>query len=110
MWQGLSLTMISKLKQVLAEWIAEGYIEGELTLEPECYVLWQPDELEEINQDYQLCEFAPEFITFGGNGGGELLVINDKEEVFYIPTIGISPKAAIKIANNLKTFKQSMSK
>ena len=99
---------IEVVKHTLKIWIDEGYIEGELSVEPEWYVLWRPEELEEINRDYELQEYAPGFISFGGNGGGELLVVNDQGEVFYIPAIDMSPDTAIKIAGSLQEFKGYM--
>lgn len=101
---------IEALKQILQSWIAEGYVEGELSVEPEWYVLWHPEEIEEFNRDYQLPECAPGFVTFGGNGGGELLVVNDEGEVFYLPAIGMAPDTAIKIASSLQEFKGYMQK
>jgi len=102
--------MISELAKVVSKWNEEGYIEGELLIEPEWYVLWEPDDLDEINNDYQLSKYAPEFTTFGGNGGGELLVVNAVGEVFYLPEIGMSPEVAIKIASSLCKFKEFMKK
>jgi len=96
------------IKQTLKSWLDEGFLEGELSVEPEWYVLWRPEELEEFNRDYQLAEYAPGFLTFGGNGGGELLVVNESGEVFYMPCIGMAPDAAIKIANTLQEFKGYM--
>ncbi len=101
---------IEALRKTLYSWIDEGFVEGELSVEPEWYVLWQPEELEEFNRDYQLSEYAAGFVTFGGNGGGELLVVNDFEEVFYIPAIGMAPETATKIASSLTEFKSYMRK
>lgn len=101
---------IEALKQALQSWIEEGYVEGELSVEPEWYVLWHPEEIEEFNRDYELAQHAPGFLTFGGNGSGELLVVNDQGEVFYMPTIGMAPEAAIKIANDMQEFKGYMQK
>ena len=98
------------LKSILKSWFEEGYAEGELSVEPEWYVLWRPDEIEEFNRDYELSEYAPGFVTFGGNGGGELLVVSELREVFYIPAIGMAPDTAIKIANSLNEFKGYMEK
>lgn len=104
----MAIMNIDVIKQVLKSWIEEGFIEGELTIEPEWYVLWHPEELEEFNRDYQLAEYAPGFVTFGGNGGGELLVVNDACEVFYIPCIGMAPDTAVKISGSLEEFKGYM--
>ncbi len=101
---------MDELKQTLEEWFSEGYAEGELSVEPEWYVLWRPEEIEEFNKDYEINEYAPGFITFGGNGGGELLVTNSTGAVFYMPAIGMAPDTAIKIASSLKEFKGYMQK
>ncbi|MBC3882843.1 hypothetical protein H8K35_14975 [Undibacterium sp. LX40W] len=100
---------IEALKEILCSWIEEGFLEGELSVDPGWYVLWLPVELEELNQGYQLSEFAPGFIAFGGNGG-ELLALNQVGEVFYLPAIGMEPDDAIKIAGDLLEFKGFMSK
>ncbi len=99
---------IEALKQILQSWIDEGFVEGELLVEPEWYVLWRPEEIEEFNEDYRLSEYAPGFVTFGGNGGGELLVVDAHGEVFYMPGIGMAPDAAVKIASSLQEFKSYM--
>ena len=101
---------IDIIKQTIQFWIDEGYIEGELSVEPEWYILWRPEELEEFNGEYQLPEYAPGFVAFGGNGGGELLVVNEIGEVFYMPVIGLAPDTAIKIASTLEEFKGYMQK
>ena len=101
---------IEDLKKILRLWIEDGFVEGELSVEPEYYILWRPEELEEFNRDCQLSEYAPGFITFGGNGGGELFVVNESGEVFYIPAIGMAPDTAIKISDNLQQFRSCMRK
>jgi len=55
-------------------------------------------------------EYASGFVTFGGNGGGELLVVNNEGEVFYMPAIGMTPEAAVKIASCLEDLKGYMKK
>ena len=104
----MAIMNIEVIRKILKSWLEEGFLEGELTVEPEWYVLWRPEELEEFNRDYQLAEYAPGFLTFGGNGGGELLVANEAGEVFYMPCIGMAPESAIKIANSLQEFKGYM--
>jgi hypothetical protein len=61
---------IEAIKSVLGSWIYEGFIEGELSVDPEWYRLWRPEEIEEFNRDYELSEYAPGFLAFGSNGGG----------------------------------------
>ncbi|WP_226876968.1 SMI1/KNR4 family protein [Microbulbifer hainanensis] len=98
------------IKKTLLAWLNEGFLEGELSVEPEWYVLWRPEEVEEFNQDYQLAEYAPGFITFGGNGGGVLLVVNERGEVFHLPCTGMAPDSASRIADSLQEFKGYMQK
>jgi len=98
------------LKLILSEWLSEGYQEGELSVDPSWYILWRPEELDELNKDYELEEYAPGFVTFGGNGGGELLVVNSTGSVFYMPAIGMEPDAAIPISSSLSEFKGLMKK
>lgn len=64
--------------------------------------------VEEINEDYELSKYAAGFLSFGGNGAGELLAVNDTGEVFYMPCIGMAPDTAIQIANSLQEFKGYM--
>lgn len=99
---------IETIRQTLKSWIDEGFVEGELSIEPEWYVLWRPEEIEEFNRDYQLSKYAPGFIAFGGNGGGELLVVNEQGEVLYMPAVGMAPDTAIRIASSLQEFKSYM--
>jgi len=106
----MAMPDIDQIKSTLSSWIAEGYSEGELSVEPEWYVLWPPESLEQYNEEYELAEYAPGYFTFGGNGGGELLVLNEDGEVFYIPAIGMAPDTAIRIARSLNEFKGYMNK
>jgi hypothetical protein len=61
----------------------QGYIEGELVVDPQWYVIFEPENLEQYNIEYETAEYAHGFIAFGSNGGGELLVLNEKGEVFF---------------------------
>lgn len=99
---------IGELKKTLRSWINEGFTEGELSVDPGWYVLWQPEKIDELNQGYQLSEYAPGFIGFGSNGAGELLVVDEAGEGSNVPAIGMSPKEAIRIAGDLQEFKGYM--
>jgi len=88
----------------------EGYIEGELSIDPLWYIIWEPENIEEYNKDYEVSKYAPDFIAFGSNGGDELLVVNKEGIVYTIPGIGMDPKYANKIAKNISDLKQYMEK
>ncbi len=86
----------------------QGYIEGELSVDPQWYVIFEPENLEQYNIEYEISEYAPGFTAFGSNGGGELLVLNEKGEVFTLPAIGMEPQYADKIAESIEHLKQFM--
>ena len=46
--------------------------EGALAVEPGWFQLWQPAEVEQLNRDYHVPEFAPGFLGFGSKVSGEL--------------------------------------
>lgn len=88
----------------------DGYIEGELSVEPLWYRIWNPNEIDQFNEDYEIQEYAPDFIGFGSNGGGELLVVDSHGAVFALPAIGMEAKYAIYIADSIEEMKKYMEK
>ncbi len=84
--------------QVVTDLRKQGFIEGELSVDPEWYVIFEPKNLEQYNIEYEIAKYAPEFTIFGSNGVGELLVLNENGEVFALPTIGMESQYADKIA------------
>ena len=88
--------------------INEGYIEGEMSIDPMWYIIWEVDNLEEYSNDYELSEYAPGFTAFGSNGANELLVIDKLGIVYTLPAIGMEPQYANKIAESISDLKQYM--
>jgi hypothetical protein len=80
--------------------------EGSMEAEPGYFILWHPDEIDQNNADIQIEEYAPGFIAFGGNGGGELLVFDKEGAVFMLPMIGMEPQYAQKIAASWQDFER----
>jgi hypothetical protein len=66
--------------------------------------LWPLDKIEQYNREYQVPQYAPGFICFGSNGGGELLAFDDQGAVFCIPAIGMEPKYATPVADSWSKF------
>lgn len=88
----------------------EGYIEGELSIDPLWYIIWESERINEYNIDYELQKYAPGFIAFGSNGSNELLVVDQSGCVYTLPAIGMEPKYANKIAENIQALKAYMEK
>jgi hypothetical protein len=76
--------------------VLEAFTEGE----PGYLALWPAGEIEQNNLDLQVAEYAPGFLGFGGNGGGELLAFDKDDVVYMLPMIGMEPRYAVKIADS----------
>lgn len=70
--------------------------------EPGYVVLWSFEEIATSNADIEIETYAPGFIGFGGNGGGELLAFDEAGAVFMLPLVGMEPSCAIRIAENFQ--------
>ena len=51
--------------------------------------------------------YAPGFLAFAGNGGGEVLAFDALGAVYMIPLIGMEAEQAVKIANSFTEFAQT---
>jgi len=98
-----------KLPEEYARYCAgDGPKEGGLSVHPLWFHLWQPDQVEQLNRDYQVAEFAPGFLGFGSNGGGELLAFDAAGRVFMIPFVGLCAEDARPVAGSWSQFVEKM--
>ncbi|WP_322052077.1 SMI1/KNR4 family protein [Paraburkholderia bannensis] len=70
--------------------------------EPGYVVLWPVDEIFQNNADVEIGTYAPGFVAFAGNGGGELLAFDLAGAVFMLPLIGMASDTAIRIADSFQ--------
>ncbi|MDP9123309.1 MAG: SMI1/KNR4 family protein [Pseudomonadota bacterium] len=84
------------------EGLAEGFTEGP----PGYFALWRPDEIEASNRELQVETYAPGFLGFGTDGGGELLAFDESGAVFMLPMIGMEPQYANRIADSWREVAQ----
>ena len=82
----------------------DGLLEGGLIVAPGWFQLWPLGEIEDLNRDYQVQEYAPGFLGFGSSGGGELLAFDAEGSIVMIPFIGMAPNEAITIATSWSDF------
>lgn len=68
--------------------------------DPGYFQLWPPEEIERWNQDYGVPKWAPGFLGFGSDGGGEMLAFNSAGAVFMIPFVGMSVADAKEIGES----------
>jgi hypothetical protein len=63
-------------------------------------ILWSADEVASGNRELGVELYAPGFVAFAGNGGGEVFAFDKIGAVFMLPMIGLEPEAAIQVASD----------
>lgn len=59
-------------------------------------VLWPLTDMVELNKEYSVDEYAPEFFIIGSDGGGTAYAIErNTEYIFELPFIGMSKDEAV---------------
>jgi len=48
--------------------------------------------------------YAPGFLAFAGNGGGEVLAFDAAGAVYMLPLVGLGPDEAIRVASSFAEF------
>ena len=70
-------------------------------------ILWGEDEVVTVNSEMDVDVYAPGFVAFAGNGGGEIYAFDTGGAVFMLPMIGMEPEAAIKVADDFPELARS---
>ena len=85
-----------------------GLFEGFAVLSGEEHyvILWGEDEGASANIAMDMDVYAPGFVAFAGNGGGEIYAFDAVGAVFMLPMIGMEPEAAIRVADDFLEFTQ----
>lgn len=88
--------------------------DGELSVKPGWFQIWQSDEVIELNRGYEVSQSIPGFFGFGSNGGGELLAFDTRHgepwKIVMIPFIPMDEKEAIEIAPDFLSFVKLLGK
>ncbi|ANF52971.1 hypothetical protein A0O34_21665 [Chryseobacterium glaciei] len=67
--------------------------------------LFQFEELDEINKEYETETYVPDFINIGTNSGGVGIFINKKNgHIYSIPFVGMDEKDAILLGSSFSEF------
>lgn len=86
----------------------DGPKEGGLSVQPLWFQLWPAGQVEQLNREYRVAEFAPGFLGFGSNGSGELLAFDATGRVFMIPLVGMSAEDARPVADSWSELLEKM--
>lgn len=77
---------------------------------PGYMALWPTDKVTQYNAEYGVPEYAPGFLCFGTNGGGELLAFDQSGAVVCLPAIGMEPRYATPVADSWAEFERFIEK
>lgn len=80
----------------------EGFVAGNDM--PGYVELWPLEAIESNNRDLEISKYAPGFLAFAGNGGGEILAFDSAGTVYMLPLIGMAPDVAVKVADCFKAL------
>ena len=82
-----------------------GELEFEVDLEFGGYIILEPFEnIEKFNTDIEINKYAPGFLAFGSDGGGEAFVFDEAGAIHLMPLIGMSPNDAEKIDDSWSDY------
>jgi hypothetical protein len=70
--------------------------------DPGYVTLWTLEELAKNNADIEIEMYAPGYVAFGGDGGGEVLAFDGTGAVFMLPLIGMEVQYATRVANDFQ--------
>jgi SMI1 / KNR4 family (SUKH-1) len=73
--------------------------------------LWKIEELAQFKSEYEVEEYAPGFLFFASNGGGEGYAFDTTTEAFpiyIIPFIGMSRECAIPVSQSFDGFFEAL--
>jgi len=76
-------------------------------------IFWKLEELNELNDAYQVEEFAPGLFLFGSNGGGEAFAFDGRNEpgrIVKVPFVGMELDSVRLIAPNFDEFLEELSR
>lgn len=76
-------------------------------------ILWRVEELLDMNNAYQVSDYAPGLFLIGSDGGGEAFAIDsrsDADPIVSVPFVGMELKLARPIAPDFKMFLETLFK
>ncbi len=70
-------------------------------------MLWQLEELEEFNRDYEVADYCNGILLFGSSGGGEAFGFDTRHSqwtVVQVPFVGMGESTIKKVGNSFTDF------
>jgi len=119
MGEGMSVNSIDEVRKTLGKPLPNSYVEFlkemngvEGFIGSTVYlVLWPADKLAAYNEMYGVCEFAPDLVLIGSDGGNTGYAIDTRVsggEFAEVPLVGMSHDDTTKISNTMSDFLASL--
>jgi hypothetical protein len=70
------------------------------------FQLWPLADVQSLNDQYEVAEYAPELVAFGSDGGGEMLAFDAKNQIVKVPFIGMEMEYARIVAATWTDFER----
>lgn len=65
------------------------------------YIILEPlERIDEFNKEIEINEYAPGYLAFASDGGGEAFVFDSEGKIYLMPLVGMSPNDASMIAES----------
>lgn len=78
---------------------------ADISTEVKYILLWALNDMIQLNKDYNVEEYAPEFFIFGSDGGGNAFAIErNTGDIYEMPFIGMSKEETIFINKSFIGF------
>ncbi|MEN2416225.1 SMI1/KNR4 family protein [Flavobacterium mesophilum] len=78
---------------------------ADISTDEKFVVLWELTDMIELNLDYNVEEYAPEFFIFGSDGGDTAFAIEKSTgDIYEMPFIGMSKEEAIFLNKTFMEF------
>lgn len=110
---------IISAEKVLHAKLPDGYVNflsqgngGEGFVGNNYLILWPIEQIKELNEAYQVEEFAPGLLLFGSSGGGEAYAFDMRYEgspIVQVPFVGMALKEVWNVASNFQEFLKKLS-
>ena len=71
-------------------------------------ILWEKEEIEELNDDYEVKEFLDKCILIGSDGGDTAYGIDSNGNFFSVPFIGMDNDKITIMGSNFKEFLKNL--
>jgi hypothetical protein len=111
--------VIRRVEGILRCDLPEGYVQfleqfngGEGFIGSAYLILWQIEELPELNKAYQVEEYAPDLLLFGSDGGGEAFAFDTRfaeKPIVSLPFVGMELSSARIVGPDFQAFLESQS-